>query len=444
MPKIQHIDDMKIEDFIKFAKDLSENTAKYEFSEKVDGQNFSIGFEDEKFYTKTKRSPKVLNDKFYKGIPHCIGFYDLHKNLSKQKVIIHNIKENLNTDNFQVFVEILPFSQTNNIDYKFDDNKKHAILFDVYSNDNSIISNLSPIDIRFKILDELNRLEGWIFYYKNIIKSDKIHFHNLRILTFIYLTYKDVLKSRKKEHKILKGSIKKIIKQSKLSMKEMLLEKFKNQKPLLGNSEKMEGIIMRNKETNESVKLVDKEGFTEENEKQQGINREIGLENKWFYKEIRSIFNDHDALTNKEKMKEKISEELFLRRGIKILSNRFHNLNDVLGVIIGDLKEENNLQLSENELLDKLKEIFSKYQKNIRGLHSKWKKNIKSEQAPIPKKVSRRKFDKAYNRIRVLNKLIFHLESDNPEMDKILLALIKLCISDSTLEKLKEEFIWEA
>lgn len=441
MPKIKHIDEIKISKLILLLKDVEENINRYEFSEKIDGQNFSIGYEDDEIYTKTKRSPKVLNSKFYEGIPHCVGFFNLHNNLLESEETINNIKNYFNINNFQFFLEILPFSQTNNIDYKYQD-KKYAILLDLYTEDESIINILSNNDKEY-ILKQLNKIDEWIFLSKNIYDIDKLQFHNLKTIQYIYLQYKPILKSRKKCNKDKKRSIQKILKQSQLCCKDYLLEKFKNKKSMLNKTIEKEGIIMRNKKTNEAIKIVDKEKFTEENEKQQGINREIGLENKWFYKEIRSFFNNHDVILNKGKMQEKLNEEILLRSHLQTSKHGFYNLKDILNVILDDIKDEDNFILNEKELLEKLNEIFSKYQNKIHKLYKKWNKKIKSEQAPIPKKVTQRKFDQAFKRIRTLNKAIFNLNSDKDLLLEIQLDLLKMCISDSTIEKLKEKYLWE-
>jgi hypothetical protein len=433
---IKHLDELNFIDFLNFIKDFNKNYNNYEISEKIDGQNFSIGIENWKLYTKTKKSQKVFNPKFYEGAIYRNGFENIHKNINISEInfLIQFLYKllciNCNNPNIQFFFEILPFKQTNNIKYKYE---KVAILLDIYINNKSIYSKLSKLNLRSIIFHLDLCINDWTFYLKNTYNFNNLNINHIDLFENIYEKYKNILFSRKKIYKLKKNKVKDILKMIQMNIKNQLLKKIENFDSLF-NSKTIEGVVIMKNDVN--VKVVNKNNFSEKNELQQGINREIGFITKELNTEIKKMFNNHDLLTNFVKIFEKIEIELFDLKAFN-QNRKFHNYQEILNIILKDIKSENNIIINtKNEIINKINEINKLLSKKTEILYFKWNNEIKFQQTNNNQKITKEKFINLFEKLGKLNKCEFL------EKEKIESILIEILIPDSIKYSLMEKYIW--
>lgn len=390
MDKIVHMDEMKTDDFIRFVKSFVDiENRKVEISEKIDGQNFSFGFEANKFFTKTKKSKPVYDSAFYGDIEFMQGFKIYHKVLASAEQDLRSFKEEVSgvlnipgLDSIQIFGELLPSAQTNALKYENDKIGEGAIvLFDIKVGGKTILKNPKAMDLFDKLTKKLDKQGGWRVYNKPLIDDSQFSFDVIHLTTLenIYIKYYDVINSRKKADKPLKTKAKQVIQSLIDNIKvQMLKRMIDNRKSILGNI-KPEGLIIRDFSNGFLVKLVDKDGFSKLNQENHGVSNDIQMAVRKLRTKIKNdIFGNADILKNFAKVIEKATDSYFVKKQIDP-NYKLNSLDQVLIVAYEDMVEEKRIKMKApqacNYVIKEVKELI----KTLGKIEDEWKTKDKKD-----------------------------------------------------------------
>jgi len=330
MKSIIHLDEMKPVDFISFLNEYIIGT-NVSISEKVDGQNISFGSFDGKFFTKSKNSNPVYDSDFYSNNEHMFGFKQVHD-------LCHNYITH--EDDFQLFFELFANSTPNSINYDLITTFPTLVLLSDVSIDIRTSLNILPVtvidkqQIEYKII-EFNRLDEYIKLYNN---------------------HKSNFRKRNNNIKKIKSRLINIQNDIKLQFLTTLSPKIS----YLSTIVSPEGLIIET--DNYSVKLVDKNKFTEINKENHATSSKLKQLRKKFNREIiTEIFYDADILLDKKKRLQIIAEYALINPN-----------KSFLNIIFSDITKEHGTLEFYNSVAYLVAQIQYKYLKLLQQINNEW------------------------------------------------------------------------
>ena len=450
MDSIKHLDEIQPEIFLNIIKNIQDPDRNIEASEKIDGQNLSFGIDkNDRFFTKTKRSQPVYDASYYDSVEYLIGFKKFHKLFESKRDFLILLRDNIanklhinNKSDLQIFSELQASAQENTIRYDEDKIGNGAvILFDVKFNGESLLKTEFISKIFNDIIVELNDYEGWKVYLKKIFNINNLQFKLKYVdkLEYILNKYKTIITSRKKSDYILKEKVKKLINLLILNIKKQLIDQILgNNKSMLGNNVIPEGIVLRDFKNNWVTKLVDKDNFSESNQKNHQYNSLLQQILKETSRLIKNeIFGGADILKNFEKLKQKLSDELFVQKQ-KDSNYKFSDLNDILKIALSDMQDEGRLQLSKNDIISKIKNIITKQLEKINSLQHDLDINDNSKLPEKVKHITTSLFSAA---IKKYESLISSELMDNDNVENIYLLIIKFLLGENKIQQLTNFYL---
>ncbi len=369
MEKITHLDELPYDKFIYVCDKIHKGEG-YELSEKLDGENFSFGIQDGRFFTKSKTSPMVFDSSFYNNIEYMKQFKVAHYDIDQE--VLLDIYSN---HNVQFFCELLYTNQVNNIDYnKINVPALMPISFFIdeveqYTLDHPMhvfISNLLP---NFVILNK--------HIYKEKIKpdiQDKLEYFKL-----LYSDNLPILKSRKNKDKELKQLIRDQLNNLKDEIKEIILQNFHSSYFSHYTSYTPEGFIF--KDSNITTKIVDKFKFTSENSENHSISTKLKHNKLSFKKEvIKKLFRNADILLNSTKLIQKLLENLSQIKSKELLEEKRIFEIVLPQLIFNELVSENNLVYhNQLEIIENYRLIKVKYSEEFYNIVLEWREMNKED-----------------------------------------------------------------
>jgi len=432
MDKIAHMDELKPQNFIAFVAAFMDPNHPLEISEKVDGQNISFGIDDaDIFFTKTKKSKPVYDIDFYGDIPFMQGIKRFHTAISERMDVYKLHKENAKAFNVQVFGELLPTAQTNTLQYADAFVGRHGalIIFDVKYDGVSTTDDLDVLSMAFG----LKGSGGWQVYPKNIIEADTFEVRHFKLLERLYKKYSDVLVSRKKVDKELKLKAKAAVQSVMNNIKSQFIKELLSEQISAFGTIPPEGLIVRDFKNNLIVKIVDKDGFTNENSSQHSISQRIKNLNRILRKNIKEqIFGNADILKNISKIIEKANDNFFVKSQIDA-TYTYKSIDDILQVILDDMFDEGRLFSSGQQ--DAMESLCAEYRRELDIINAEWLKMDTSDLGDsvilVTDSALSNGFDLVYkirNKIPAVHVAIFHLN------------MLPFALGEPTMRKLKDEF----
>ncbi len=360
MPKIPHIDQMSIKQIKEFfTGDL------FEFSEKMDGANFSIGVVSGKVYGKSKKDKANFDADYYysnKNINDIfIGMGNLLQHLEQNNFLqwYNNILKNTPYTKIQIFGEVFYSNQVNAITYGSDrlGGKGGYVVFGIYGDGQDISNSELGNKIMIKFTREFNTYTFPI-WFKNIVEckleEDKIK----RLLSYIKTNH-DVLTGLKRdpEFKERKMTARSNMKKLLNSIKSNLISQSEDVKSILGGDDNIEGLVMKNTKNNRMVKIVDVSRFGELNAKNWANRNELKKQRQELFKELTDrVCNNCDIITLPSKREESLRSYLAIAHKTK-----FDNVTEMLAVLVSDMQEEVDLKYS----VEHMKSILTQYIENL-------------------------------------------------------------------------------
>jgi len=256
---IKHIEDLKPNELLDLLDSWNVDDTKFEVTEKVDGQSFGFGMNNEGFYAKSK-TKKFTNVNQYPSLYFYDDFKKYHTLLSDID-FIDIVRGVLNRDIQEVEFsgEAVPSYDSNIILYdKGIIGDGVYIVFGITADGES----LSNSDIS-KVTQEINKQSDITFYPNFVVVSQGVKFEEKYITTLrtIIEKYGNILSKsvRNPIDKALKEKVKKIINLIGKKSKDEFLGKMSNYKSPLGGD--IEGFVVKLPDGN-LVKIVDKNKFT--------------------------------------------------------------------------------------------------------------------------------------------------------------------------------------
>jgi hypothetical protein len=384
--KIVHLDEMSQEDFDRFAASGS-----YEISEKIDGQNMSFGVDaDGRFFTKTKRSDPVYDPSFYDEIPYLSGFGDFHRAVEDKK-LVELMKESGET--IQVFAELLPYAHSNTIEYSDEAVGENgaAVVFNVESSDEKFEGKIEFFAGQLSVA-----ADGFKIYGKEIVDTSL---------------------------KLAEGD-------DPEAVKAELIKKLNLIHSSLLGADKPEGYVIRNEQTGQIVKLVDKSEFTEQNKKNHKFSNKIQKANRRFKVNVRQqVFENADVLTQFEKAKEKVADEVAVRK--QKGEGGYNSLKEILGVLVRDMGSEGHVP-NFKEAAEIVTRQYVNWNEKVVEAENGFKESD-SELSEISKDVTRHKIDSSKRRIDEI------VEAFASEADWT--ALVRASLGPTRVRRLRKQFL---
>lgn len=445
---ITHMDELKTDDFIRFVKNFIDlEHRNVEISEKVDGQNFSFGIdENDKFFSKTKTSAPVTDPSVYGEFSFMQGVKDFHNILANQTRTLLRIKQevaNLTGKGqfvMQIFGELLPSSETNIVKYDKEKIGNGAVvLFNVVVDGKSILQERWAKQVFDMLVRGLDNSGGWRVYNKFLVNPNKFKFEVNHLITLedLYRKYYDILKSRKRADKATKDKAKRVIQMVMDNIKGQFLKQMvMNRKSFLGNIEP-EGLILRDFSNNLLVKLVDKDSFTEANQAGSKYIKPVMVAVQATNRKIKDdIFGNADIMKNFAKVIEKSVDWAFTQKQ-KDPNFKVHSLNDILKVAYDDMVGEGRLKYSAKEAIKKtvsyLKEFHDIVVQNEKEME-KNKANMPESKYLISKEKMQAYKDTAKSTIAQLNAM------NSSDGIRIYLTIIAFVFGKAKIRELKQQF----
>lgn len=425
MPKIPHLEQMSINQIKEFFTDDV-----FEFSEKMDGANFSIGVASGKIYGKSKKDKANFDADYYysnKNINDIfIGMGNLLQHLEQNNFLKwhNNMVQSSPYSSIQIFGEVFYSNQVNAIKYDSDTlgGKGGYVVFGIYG-DNQDISNT---ELGHKMMIRFTReFNAYTFpiWFKNIIEctveNDKVN----RLLNYIE-TNNTVLTGRKRDPEFKDKKLTARLTMQKLlnSIKDNLISQAEQVKSILGGDDNIEGLVMKNTKNNRMVKIVDLKRFGELNAKNWADRNELKKQRKELFKELTdAVCNNCDIITLPSKREQSLRSYLAISH-----KDKFESMNEILAVLVNDMKEEVDLKDS----VIHMKNILSKYVGNLSAM-----------KPHIDKTLDKKHYcdtENMYNKeICEINEFIEKISKQKtPQLD-----MVKFMLGSKTFNTLREKYI---
>ena len=425
MPKIPHIDQMSIKQIKEFF-----TSDRFEFSEKMDGANFSIGVVSGKVYGKSKKDKANFDADYYysnKNINDIfIGMGNLLQHLEQNNFLqwYNNILKNTPYTKIQIFGEVFYSNQVNAITYGSDrlGGKGGYVVFGIYGDGQDISNNELGNKIMIKFTREFNTYTFPI-WFKNIVEckleEDKIK----RLLNYIE-TNNDILTGLKRDTEFKERKMTARSNMQKLlnSIKSDLISQSEAVKSILGGGDNIEGLVMKNTKNNRMVKIVDISRFGELNAKNWANRNELKKQRQELFKELTSIVcNNCDIITLPSKREESLRSYLAITHKTK-----FDNVNEMLAVLVSDMQEEVDLKYS----VEHMKSILTQYIENLSNMKLNIDKTLDKKHFSDTTNM----YDKEISEIKSFIENIS--KQSTPQID-----MVKFMLGPKTFKTLKEKYI---
>ncbi len=424
MPKIPHLDQMSINQIKEFFTDNE-----FEFSEKMDGANFSIGVVSGKIYGKSKKDKANFNADYYysnKNINDIfIGMGNLLQHLEQNNFLKwHNkMVESSPYSSIQIFGEVFYSNQVNAIKYDSDTlgGKGGYVVFGIYGDNEDISNTELGNKIMVKFTREFNSYTFPI-WFKNIIECTLEHDKINRLLNYIE-TNNTVLTGRKRDPEFKQKKLTTRLNMQKLlnSIKSNLISQAEQVKSILGGDD-IEGLVMKNTKNNRMVKIVDLKRFGELNAKNWANRNELKKQRKELFKELTdAVCNNCDIITLPSKRDESLRSYLAMSH-----KDKFESMNEMLAVLVSDMKEEVDLKDS----VIHMKNILSKYVGNLSAMKTHIDKTLDKKHYCDTENMYNKEMCEINEFIEKISK------QKTPQLD-----MVKFMLGSKTFNSLKEKYI---
>lgn len=418
MPKIPHMDQMSINQIQEFFN------GEYEYSEKLDGANFSVGVVNNRVYGKSKKDKIKFNASDYYDNADLndifLGMGNFLKELENNDFIgyYNKILGNIPYSNLQFFGEIFYNNQVNALTYENVGKKGTYVVFGLYGDGADISNTVLGEKLMESFVKQFNEVEFPVRMkkcHKCELPKGKVQ----RLLDYIK-TNESTLKGRKRdpEFKEKKAVTKKVVHKLLGSIKKELLQQSEDLTPMLGGSG-IEGLIMKNLNTNKMVKLVDLEKFGELNARNWSDRNVLRGMRRELFKELMDMVQHNDILTLPEKREESLRNYLSISG-----KKKFMDENEIVAVLANDIQEESELDAIT------MRNILNLYAENV----YKMKFNLDNSVDDKHYNDTVRAYDKEINDITEFVERIS--KKKTPQID-----MIKFMMGEKILNKLKISFL---
>lgn len=349
MPSIPHFDQATYSQLCSF---FSSNSNNYLVTEKVDGSNISFGWQNDKFYIKTKKAepyftvePLLELQKSYPNntvIPYFIEFFNDMLEIERQ----------IKCTDIQYICELVYNNKPNIIEYT---QQKVVVILRVIVDDIDV-TNTQEGSEYIRHLTEKQFHNKWTFMPKCSVENVDLYFLKKTWDNDVKLFSRQI-ECRKKDIKSIneREDAKKLFQYVKDTLKRSMISSISGKNSFLGAKE-IEGIIIENRDNNVMMKVVDLSNF--------GERRKVVWEkidnSKLALKELKDrliseIFSNADILANKEKQSQKILESAF-----DFNKKKDKSLEDwVLNVIFEDILNE--VFISKSTVATRARKILWEY-----------------------------------------------------------------------------------
>jgi hypothetical protein len=422
MPKIPHIENMTIPQIIEFFAD-----GEYEFSEKVDGANFSFGVMEGQIYGKSKKDKVKFNASDYYSNSHINDVFNGMGNLLT-KLEKHDFQkwhafntEKIAYEDIQIFGEIFYGDQVNAI--KYDESMIGCdgcfVVFGVYGDGEDLSSTVLGQKLMNGFI-EMYHTEDFPIRRKELIEADFDSYKVNRLLDYIE-TNMSLLNSRKRDvdTKDRKTSARNTITKLLKSIKKNVLEATSDTESMLGGNE-IEGIVITNKKNGKMIKIVDMDKFGE-------INAMNWADRNQLKNERRKLFMDMIEHLNSDVLKMQSKRESTLKSYLTIAGkSKYTSENELLAVLLNDIQEEINIDQS----LSGIKSVLDEYVQTLFQMKERINSNM--DEKNYNDTVSM--FDSELS--DVIGLLDSIADKKTPQMD-----IIKYMLGNKGMNELKEKFM---
>lgn len=435
MTSIPHIDQMTPKDFCNLF-----NGGAWEVSEKYDGSNVSFGLLDGEIFVKSKKGNPVTNEQDFIDMAEkfdndiFLGFARLLAALKKSdfKSLISGVESSLNSQ-VQIFGEMFSKPHMNVIPYAADKIGNGAIvIFGVVKLDSPKGTDITTTEdgqaIKDQIVEELNGVDGWIFYSKKPLSlevNDEIKTQIRRVCSAENMA---IMASRKRTGNEAEMKAKSLseFRTLQVLIKKEMLGGVANIPSSLG-AEEIEGAIIRNMQTGAIAKLVDLEGFGRRRAEQwAGVDALKNYRKSLFNNLKEDVLKNADIFILDDKQAQKLSDAVETR------GSRFASLDDMIDILYGDAADEVQFEEASKMVAD-LSNTLKQYQKDIEGALTQINKDDAKAYQDTQKAITSEKA-RIDQFIIELNKRI--LNNQNPY-----LSVIAFILGPRSIDDLKKKFM---
>jgi len=435
MTSIPHIDQMTPKDFCNLF-----NGGAWEVSEKYDGSNVSFGLLDGEIFVKSKKGNPVTNEQDFIDMAEkfdndiFLGFARLLAALKKSdfKSLISGIESSLDSQ-VQIFGEMFSKPHMNVIPYAVDKIGNGAIvIFGVVKLNSPKGTDITTTEdgqaIKDQIVEEVNGVDGWIFYSKKPLSLEVTDEIKTQIQRVCGTENMAIIASRKRtgtEAEMKAKSLSEFRTLQALIKKEML-GGVANIPSSLG-AEEIEGAIIRNMQTGAIAKLVDLEGFGRRRAEQwAGVDALKNYRKSLFNNLKEDVLKNADIFILDDKQVQKLSDAVETR------GSRFTSLDDMIDILYGDAADEVQFEEASKMVAD-LSNTLKQYQKDIEGALTQINKDDAKAYQDTQKAITSEK-TRIDQFIIELNKRI--LNNQNPY-----LSVIAFILGPRSIDDLKKKFM---
>ena len=429
MRRIPHLDQMTLPKLIELI-----DTDNFEFSEKMDGSNFSIGVIDGKVFGKSKKNRanfdsnsffqnKDINDVF-------IGMGNLIKqlNLDEFPKWYEQILQNTSSNNIQIFGEIFYTNQVNAITY---DNTKIGgkgafIVFGVTADGDDISHTEMGKKVMTKFVHDFNAFNLPIYLRKDIdVELPDVS----KIKKYLNFNM-ETLKSRKSkpEDRKLKTEAVNGLKFILQKFKKTILDQLKDTESMLGGF-KMEGLVMRNTDNGAISKLVNIEEFTALNAKNWAGRDNLKKSRKDLFKKVvTDACKDCDIFVISSKQEESLNSYLSITK-----RKKFENETELLSVLADEARGEVDM----SDSATKLAELIGQYTADLSSSRNYLDTRQTREETKIDEKHYKdtlNMYTKEIEEMEEFSKRLLRMNAPQPE-------IVKFVLGKKVMEKLIKKFL---
>ena len=189
-----------------------------------------------------------------------------------------------------------------------------------------------------------------------------------------------------------------------------------------GGYDNIEGLVMKNTKNNRMVKIVELKRFGELNAKNWANRNELKKQRKELFKELTdAVCNNCDIITLPSKREQSLRSYLAISHKTK-----FESMNEMLAVLVNDMKEEVDLKDS----IDDMTSILTQYTQKI----SEMKNHIDITLDKKHFSDTKNMYDKEISEIKEFIESIS--QQKTPQLD-----MVKFMLGSKTFNTLKEKYL---
>lgn len=367
-PAIQHFNEMSISELQKFFESFDSCDELFEVSEKIDGSQFAIGYDDNGIFVKSKRSGAIYESThFYSmskeyGIEVFNGFGDVLSALCSDNTLIDWFKRQYKAYDckFTIFGEILNQPQPNTLKYKdIKNGMTVVVLFGVCGQSDDEFPLFDLMKINFLISDFARRFstDSIVFKTKNIFPVfDSTNLHGNKNVIALVSKLNEITnfnsKKRDDDTKKIKAEISKLV---DIAYKDICSAISKTESML--DCPEIEGIVVINKNNKAITKFVQPK-FRDDNIDNWKEMKQCRKFRKELKTEITSADTTSSIATTLERHKEKmqrIASSLKLDKDSSMIKRQaakkaFTEAENSVK-LIDDIKQIKNLNAAKNKVL---------------------------------------------------------------------------------------------